>query len=245
LLTRLNRSWKETANDLELYVQKNVGKKKKLSKFSLCFHGGPDPARTGALLDLFKKKKIKASFFVEPERAKRYPQLVRRMIKEGHQVGAMGWGDIGVTAYGRKMMPDAEKSHRDILRTQELIVSTLGPRTSMEVHFPSSHALADSSAIKGDLAKQLRRSGLRIHPEHLEAHDWKYRNPTELFQSIHSTLKENSVSSERFPVSLAFSDQFEQSLIVIEKLLQVGKPVSPIRGIEKNSKHKMASNRSL
>ncbi len=225
LLAKLNRSWKTSMVELNDYVVEHLDQRK-LPKFTLCFHGGPDPARTPELLKLLKKSNLKASFFVTPERARKFPSIVKRMIREGHQVGAMGWGDVGVTAYGSKKVPDAEKSHRDILRTQDLIISTLGPRTSMEVLFPRAGTLTDSSTLREDLGREIRRSGLRIHPEHLEAYDWKYRNPTELFRSVENLLQKNATSSERFPVSLAFSDQFEQTLIVVEKLVEVGKPVS-------------------
>lgn len=43
------------------------------------------------LLDLFKKEKIRATFFVTGMMAKQYPSLINRIPKEGHEVGCHGY----------------------------------------------------------------------------------------------------------------------------------------------------------
>lgn len=54
---------------------------------SLTFDDGPHPVYTAELLDLLSKYRARATFFVVGERAQRYPELVQRMINEGHEVG--------------------------------------------------------------------------------------------------------------------------------------------------------------
>lgn len=56
-------------------------------KMALTFDDGPDPDYTPRLLDLLKEYQAKATFFVVGEFAEQYPDLVRRMIHEGHEVG--------------------------------------------------------------------------------------------------------------------------------------------------------------
>lgn len=58
-----------------------------LKDFALTFDDGPDPDYTPQLLDLLKKHKAKATFFVVGEHAERNPELVRRMHAEGHLIG--------------------------------------------------------------------------------------------------------------------------------------------------------------
>lgn len=53
----------------------------------LTFDDGPDPAITEPLLSLLERYRIKATFFVVGERASRYPELIRRMIRSGHEIG--------------------------------------------------------------------------------------------------------------------------------------------------------------
>ena len=43
------------------------------------------------LLDLFKKEKIRATFFVTGMMAKQYPSLINRIPKEGHELGCHGY----------------------------------------------------------------------------------------------------------------------------------------------------------
>ncbi len=56
-------------------------------KLALTFDDGPDPEWTPQILDILKAKHVKATFFVIGENAEAYPQLVQRMVAEGHDVG--------------------------------------------------------------------------------------------------------------------------------------------------------------
>ncbi len=62
-------------------------KKNSQGKISLTFDDGPDPQTTEALLKLLKKYRIKASFFVIGDRIRRYPELARLILDEGHELG--------------------------------------------------------------------------------------------------------------------------------------------------------------
>lgn len=54
---------------------------------ALTFDDGPDPRWTPAILDILKAKGAKASFFVVGMEVARYPEIVRRIIDEGHEIG--------------------------------------------------------------------------------------------------------------------------------------------------------------
>lgn len=54
--------------------------------FALTFDDGPDPRFTPAVLDALKASGHRATFFVVGEHAERYPELVERMVAEGHEV---------------------------------------------------------------------------------------------------------------------------------------------------------------
>lgn len=57
------------------------------NEISLTFDDGPDEKYTPQLLDLLKKNNISATFFVLGEKAEKYPNLIKRMAREGHTVG--------------------------------------------------------------------------------------------------------------------------------------------------------------
>lgn len=54
---------------------------------ALTFDDGPDPQWTPQILDILKKKNVHATFFVTGRQAERYPEIVRRIQREGHELG--------------------------------------------------------------------------------------------------------------------------------------------------------------
>ena len=54
---------------------------------ALTFDDGPDPEWTPKILDILKAAKVKAAFFLVGVNAERYPNLVRRIVDEGHEIG--------------------------------------------------------------------------------------------------------------------------------------------------------------
>src|SRR4051812_443266 len=53
----------------------------------LTFDDGPHPELTPRLLDLLARLGVPATFFVIGQEVEKYPELVRRMVAEGHTVG--------------------------------------------------------------------------------------------------------------------------------------------------------------
>ena len=58
---------------------------------ALTFDDGPNPNATPLILDTLAEKGVRATFFVLGSHAERWPELVRRMAHEGHQVGNHGY----------------------------------------------------------------------------------------------------------------------------------------------------------
>lgn len=54
---------------------------------ALTFDDGPNPIYTPQILDILKKNNVHATFFVMGWAAKKYPELIKRMVREGHAVG--------------------------------------------------------------------------------------------------------------------------------------------------------------
>ncbi|HET7628018.1 MAG TPA: delta-lactam-biosynthetic de-N-acetylase [Bacillales bacterium] len=57
----------------------------------LTFDNGYEQGYTGKFLDVLKKKDVPAAFFVTGHYLKTEPELVKRMVKEGHIVGNHSW----------------------------------------------------------------------------------------------------------------------------------------------------------
>jgi polysaccharide deacetylase family protein (PEP-CTERM system associated) len=69
------------------------------------------------LLDLFRQKRARATFFVLGSVARREPDLVRRIAAEGHEVGSHGWNHDPVLAKSPARFRDEMKRSFDTLST--------------------------------------------------------------------------------------------------------------------------------
>ena len=58
---------------------------------ALTFDDGPNPDATPLILDTLREKKVRATFFILGSHAERWPELVRRISREGHQIGNHGY----------------------------------------------------------------------------------------------------------------------------------------------------------
>ena len=61
----------------------------------LTFDDGPIPEATPFVLDTLARYGIKATFFVVGDNVRKYPDLFRRIVEEGHQVGNHTFNHLG------------------------------------------------------------------------------------------------------------------------------------------------------
>jgi peptidoglycan/xylan/chitin deacetylase (PgdA/CDA1 family) len=57
---------------------------------SLTYDDGPDPQQTPGVLDALAERGDKATFFVLTDRARAHPEIIHRILAEGHQVALHG-----------------------------------------------------------------------------------------------------------------------------------------------------------
>ena len=72
------------------------------------------------ILALFEQHGVKATFFTLGWIAQRYPQMVRRMVDQGHELASHGWSHIRVT------QQDPKEFRHDVERTKALLEDTAG-----------------------------------------------------------------------------------------------------------------------
>ncbi|MEJ6388415.1 polysaccharide deacetylase family protein [Gymnodinialimonas ulvae] len=58
---------------------------------AMTFDDGPHPRLTPQLLDMLAARGIRATFYVIGRNAQRYPQILQRMVAEGHEIGNHTW----------------------------------------------------------------------------------------------------------------------------------------------------------
>jgi len=92
---------------------------------ALTFDDGPHGTNTPRLLDILKKRNVKATFYVVGTNSKRYPAILRRMIAEGHEIGNH------TMSHGSMTKMSTDQLRRDLSQAHQAIVSATGvaPRT--------------------------------------------------------------------------------------------------------------------
>ncbi len=82
---------------------------------ALTFDDGPYPPYTSQVLDVLKERQIPATFFVIGQNAAKYPELLRRIVAEGHQLGNHTYHHVDLLKLDRQgMITEIEKTNKVI-----------------------------------------------------------------------------------------------------------------------------------
>ncbi|HEY6118677.1 MAG TPA: glycosyltransferase [Pyrinomonadaceae bacterium] len=133
---------------------------------ALTFDDGPDPRWTPAILDILKRENVPATFFIIGKNGQAYPDLLRRMVNEGHEVG-----NHTFTHPNLGEIP-ASLTELELNATQRLIESVVGRSTVLfrPPYFGDAEADKPSEVEPAIQAKELGylMVGVRIDPD-----DWQ------------------------------------------------------------------------
>jgi peptidoglycan-N-acetylglucosamine deacetylase len=128
-------------------------------RVALTFDDGPDPATTPRILDHLRDLGVHATFFVLGERADCHPELVRRMVTEGHLVANHSWNHAALPFHS------ADFIRADLARTQDAIERACGVRPSI---FRPPYGLRDPRVLA-----EARKCGLRTVLWSCSPRDWQ------------------------------------------------------------------------
>jgi peptidoglycan/xylan/chitin deacetylase (PgdA/CDA1 family) len=79
---------------------------------AITFDDGPDPVFTPEVLEILREHRIKATFFLVGERVRRFPELLRRIVEDGHEVGNHS------DSWRRTVQLRDDEFERDLLRAE-------------------------------------------------------------------------------------------------------------------------------
>jgi peptidoglycan/xylan/chitin deacetylase (PgdA/CDA1 family) len=138
---------------------------------AMTFDDGPHPLLTPRLLDMLKARGIKATFFLIGQNAAEYPDIVRRIAAEGHEIGNHTWNHPQLT----KLSPAALREEID--RTSSTIAEIIGkPLLVMRPPYG-----ATSSYINHWMNREF---GMKVILWSVDPLDWKYRNSARVERQI-------------------------------------------------------------
>lgn len=126
--------------------------------FAITYDDGPHPEHTPRILDLLAERQAVATFFVLAEPATAHPDIVRRIVAEGHELALHGWDHRALTS-----MSDDE-ALASIARSRAVVEDIAGERITLYRPPYGSHTLRHARAV--------RRRGLELTLWSGDATDW-------------------------------------------------------------------------
>ncbi|MEU0523016.1 glycosyltransferase [Streptomyces niveus] len=135
-------------------------------KLVLTFDDGPDPEWTPKVLDKLKEYDAHAVFFVTGTMASRHPELVRRMVDEGHEIGLHTFNHPDL-AYQTQSRIDWE-----LTQNQLVLAGAAGIRTSL--FRPPYSSFADAMDDKSwPVTEYIGSLGYITVLNNTDSEDWK------------------------------------------------------------------------
>ncbi|WP_082423300.1 polysaccharide deacetylase family protein [Paenibacillus dakarensis] len=128
---------------------------------ALTFDDGPDDTSTANILDLLKQYDAKATFFVVGNRVERYPEIVKRELAEGHEIGNHSFSHPSFERI------NSQKMMTELAKTQEAILHATGHNT--ELFRPPGGSYNEA------IVQHCRKSGLLmiLWSWHQDTLDWR------------------------------------------------------------------------
>lgn len=148
----------------------------------LTFDDGPSPTNTAKILDILKERNIKATFFVVGENVKKYPELAKRIVDEGHTIGIH---------CNRHVYDEIYQSVDSYLEDFETAFRTVEDATGVKpvlFRFPGGSINAYNKKIYKDIIKEMTARGFVYF-------DWNASLDDSLRKTTPEQLVDNAVKT--------------------------------------------------
>ncbi len=179
---------------------------------ALTFDDGPYPPYTGQILDILKEYQVPATFFILGQNAEKYPDLVRRIVAEGHQIGNHTYSHLDLLKADRPTIAD------QIDRTGKIIADITGQKPRV-VRPP--HGFRDAVVID-----VITERGLKVVEWSVSSRDWTNPGVEAIVSRTMSRVQSGSVIllHDGDGVAQAASRQqtVEATRLIIRRLLAEG-----------------------
>lgn len=146
---------------------------------SLTFDDGPSPVYTPKILDVLKEHKVKATFFVTGRHVKKYPEIARRIVKEGHDIGNHSYSHCNMILLNEKQL------FNEISQAEQAIVESTGLRP---VLFRPPRGIYNNRVRQRVLAE-----GYRIVLWSVSSLDWSFLSPKAIAFRVRQFVRNGSI----------------------------------------------------
>jgi cellulose synthase/poly-beta-1,6-N-acetylglucosamine synthase-like glycosyltransferase/peptidoglycan/xylan/chitin deacetylase (PgdA/CDA1 family)/spore germination protein YaaH len=154
---------------------------------TITFDDGPDPEWTPQILDILKARGVKATFFVVGRNAEDHPDLIRRIVAEGHLIGNHTY------THGNLAEMPEWRMRLEVDGTERLIESITG--RSLTLFRPPYNA----DATPGDVAELYPLAfvqgtlGYTVVLEKIDPQDWAQPGTDVILQRIKEQRHEGNI----------------------------------------------------
>ncbi|MDQ0899869.1 polysaccharide deacetylase family protein [Paenibacillus sp. V4I7] len=148
-------------------------------KVALTFDDGPDTRFTPKVLDALKASQVKATFFVLGVQANAHPDIIRRIVKEGHV--------IGNHSYSHANLPKltADKFQSQIISTESVLQGLIG--------YAPKLIRPPYGAINEEQVRWIADHHYLIVNWNVDSLDWKSLNSDQVLNNIMQQTKPGSI----------------------------------------------------
>lgn len=133
---------------------------------ALTFDDGPDPEWTPQILDVLHRHQVDATFFVVGTQVAAHPELTRRIIAEGHQIGIHTFTHANLGE-----LPDWQNSLE--LRETQLALAGATGRTSSLLRPPYASSAAALTDTDWRVVRSAGQDGYLTVLTTLDSQDWR------------------------------------------------------------------------
>lgn len=148
-------------------------------KVALTFDDGPDTVYTPQIMDILKQYKIKATFFLIGNRAQLFPDIVKRMAKEGHIIGNHTMNHANIAKL------DKQKTYLEIKQGEDALSKIIGYRTYL---FRSPYG-----SLSAEQVKEIGGYNYKIIAWNVDSLDWKSLSAEQVQYNVLENAKKGSI----------------------------------------------------
>ncbi|HWM26091.1 MAG TPA: polysaccharide deacetylase family protein [Chthoniobacterales bacterium] len=190
---------------------------------ALTFDDGPHGTLTPQLLDLLAAHRMKATFFVVGQCVVDHPEILRRAVREGHEIASHSWSHPNLG----KMSDEAVR--RELQKTDDAIVAAIGKRPTLMRPPYGSITARQKRWIHDDF-------GYRIIIWDVDPLDWKRPGPSVVCSRILKETRPGSIilahdihppTLEAMPATLDQLDRKGFKCVTVSDLLAMAKTPPP------------------
>ncbi|NKI22495.1 polysaccharide deacetylase family protein [Paenibacillus dendritiformis] len=161
------------------HIFKLHGSKRGLRRVALTFDDVPDNRITPLVLDILREHNIRATFFLVGSRAKAHPDLVRRIVREGHIIGNHSYSHPLMT---KLSLPAFEQQVKDAERVIEEIIG-----------YKPRFYRPPFGEINEEQLKWAGDHGYLVVNWDVDSNDWRGLNAREVYNNVINAVRPGSI----------------------------------------------------